>query len=187
MSLDSQACVFKWERKNYKENLHIFICNLRNYLLSFLGNEVAAIYSVPGVSTLSLKVEAYCSKTGSFLRKNSFTLPVPMTSTPKCFKTMSVFACVSLEEGMLYHFRLPAEPSDGVSAVSLDALGVKEVPPSATISPVPKMDAISIADDSRTYILSFHRYVFLFGQVASSWQSASKLNSADCWVLRVYW
>ena len=41
-----------------------------------LGNEVAAIYKSQGMNSLSLKVEAYCSKTGTFLRKNSFTIPV---------------------------------------------------------------------------------------------------------------
>ena len=80
-----------------------------------------------------------------------------MTSTPHCFNTMSAFACVSVEQSILYHFRLPAEPSDGVSAVSLEPLGVGGLTESAVISPIPKMDAISIAVDTKAYVLSFHR------------------------------
>jgi len=120
-----------------------------------LGNEIGAIYR----QGASLKVHAFDAKTGASLRTNSFTLG-SQDPNIQCHKTNSVFACVSLEQNMLYYFRLPAEKGDAISAVSLGAMGLGNPLSVTRIGVIPLRDAIQIETPENALILNFNKGKF---------------------------
>ena len=106
------------------------------------------------------------------------------SAEPMCVKTaVSVFACADLEQGMLYYFRLPAEPTDGLKAVPLDSLGVKLSGADvlkASVTPVPKSDALSIVTDSKAFVLNFNRGKFTSAKAIVPTDKTSNLVLTGC-------
>ena len=106
------------------------------------------------------------------------------SAEPMCVKTaVSVLACVDLEQGMLYYLRLPAEPTDGLKAVSLDSLGVKLSGADflkASVTPVPKSDALSIVTDSKAFVLNFNRGKFTSAKAIVPTEKTSNLVLTGC-------
>ena len=115
-----------------------------------LGNEVIAVYR----EKQSLKIDTFESKSGNFLRQNTFTLGTQDPSV-QCFKTNTAFSCVSLELNMLYFVGLPVEQDAALSAVSLDTMGLKNPQEVTNIYPVPNRDSIAIDTPKMTLTLNF--------------------------------